>query len=88
MDDLFALLQVQNQERLGVEILNLQTALYSLLLLLNKLSAFTLEGSLFHYEAGHEEAGQVQLGLQCCLLEGDNHWSTSEHTHSRLTAAQ
>jgi len=72
VDDVFTTLQVQNPERLGVEILNPRTGLYSLLLLLNKLSAFTLEGSLFHYEVGHEEPVWVQSGLQCWFLEGQN----------------
>lgn len=40
---IFASLQVQNQEKLQTGLWNLETALNSVLLLLNKLSAFTVK---------------------------------------------
>lgn len=52
----------------------------SLLLLFNQLSAFTLEGSPFHCEVGHEEAAQIQSALQCWFLEEEKHWLVCRHT--------
>lgn len=77
---IFASLQVQNQEKLEVELWNLETALNSLLLLLNKLSGFTVKIALSHYEAGHKEAAWVQFGTA-------NLWSTV-NTSRGLSAAQ